>query len=82
MQRPRSARLRPRAFGTLKYEHLYREQIDDALNLIREAERFRIEFNTTRPHEHLSWTMPLAVHQGRARPDIPNFPEAETLPTT
>lgn len=74
--------VRERGFGSLKYERLYREQIDDALDLVREAETYRVEYNTIRPHEHLAWNRPADVHQGRAEPDTLTFPEAETLPTS
>lgn len=72
--------VRERAFESLKYERLYREPIDDALDLVREAEAYRVEFNTVRPHEALSWHRPIDVHQGRADPSIITFPESETLP--
>ncbi len=74
--------VRERAFQSLKYERLYRAQIDDALDLVREAETFRVEFNTVRPHEHLAWNRPREVHLGLASPSTPNFPEPETLPTS
>lgn len=74
--------VRERAFGSLKYERLYREPIDDALDLVREAEAHRVEFNTIRPHEALSWNRPLDVHQGRAHPTVLTFPEPETLPSS
>lgn len=74
--------VRERAFGSLKYERLYREHIDDPLDLVREAEEFRVEFNTVRPHEALSWNRPLDVHLGRADPRTLNFPKPETLPTS
>jgi hypothetical protein len=38
--------VRERAFESLKYERLYREDIVDVLDLTRHAEEFRIEFNT------------------------------------
>lgn len=44
-----------------KYEHLYREQIDDALDLVCEADVYRVEFNTIRPHEALPWNRPTAT---------------------
>jgi transposase InsO family protein len=43
-----------RAFELLKYERLYRETIADPLDLAREAEAFRVEFDTIRPHTRLS----------------------------
>jgi putative transposase len=72
--------VRERAFESLKYERLYREDILDVLDLTRHAEEFRIEFNTIRPHEALSWNRPLEVHLGLANPTIPTFERAEILP--
>ena len=69
-------------FGSLKYERLYREPIDDALGLVREAEAFRVEFNTIRPHEALAWNRPADVHTGVADPTVPTFEAAENLPTS
>jgi putative transposase len=74
--------VRERAFQSLNYERLYREQIDDALDLAAHAEEFRVEFNTIRPHEALAWNRPRDVHSGLADPTIPNFPEPENLPTS
>lgn len=53
-------------FGFLKYERLYREQIDDALDLVRQADAYRIESNTIRPRKALAWNRPSEVHQGPA----------------
>ncbi|MBA2738930.1 MAG: DDE-type integrase/transposase/recombinase [Nocardioidaceae bacterium] len=72
--------VRERAFQSLKYERLYREPIDDPLDLVREGEAFRVEFNTVRPHEALAWNRPQEVHTGLAEPTIPTFPEPQTLP--
>ena len=73
--------MRERAFQSLKYERLYCHPIDDPLDLVREAEAFRVEFNTVRPHEALAWNRPADVHTGRANPTIPTFEAVETLPT-
>lgn len=70
--------MRERAFQSLKYERLYREQIDDIHDLVEHGEDFRAEFNTVRPHEALSWNRPRDVHLGLADPGTPNFPEGET----
>ena len=51
-----------------------------ALELVGYAEAFRVEFNTIRPHEALSWNSPIEVHTGRADPSIPTFDQPETLP--
>ncbi len=40
-----------RFFGTLKYEHLYRGYIGDGDALDMEVHRFRIIYNTIRPHQ-------------------------------
>ena len=72
---------RERGFGTLKYERLFLEEIDDVLDLVDHAERYRIDYNTVRPHEALSWNRPHDVHVGQADPRVPNFPEPEILPT-
>jgi putative transposase len=72
--------VRERAFESLKYERLYREDISNILDLTSHAEQFRVEFNTIRPHEALSWNRPLAVHLGHASPTIPIFDQAEILP--
>jgi len=72
--------VRERAFESLKYERLYREDILDVLDLTSHAEEFRIEFNTIRPPEALSWNRPREVHLGLASPTIPTFEQAEILP--
>lgn len=41
---------RERGFGTLKYERLYLDEINDALVLAERAEDYRIEYNELRPH--------------------------------
>ena len=72
--------VRERAFESLKYERLYREDTLDVLDLTRHAEEFRIEFNTIRPHEALSWNRPREVHLRLANPTIPTFERPEILP--
>ena len=71
---------RERGFGTLKYERLYIDEIDDALMLAKHAEEYRIEYNTIRPHEALAWNRPLEVHLGNANPTIPTFQTEKSLP--
>ena len=60
--------VRERAFGSLKYERLYREDITDGTWLAEHADAYRIEFNAIRPHEALSWNRPREVHLGHANP--------------
>jgi transposase InsO family protein len=73
---------RERGFGSLKYERLYLEEIDDVLALVEHADDYRAEYNTVRPHEAIAFNRPLDVHLGYADPLIPNFPQPENLPTT
>lgn len=72
---------RERGFGSLKYERLFLEEIPDAIDLAAHVEGYRIEYNTVRPHENLSWNRPIEVHLGYADPKIPNFPEPQNLPS-
>ena len=68
--------VRERAFGSLKYEHLYRQEIDDLPTLVREAEAYRQVFNHVRPHETLGGRRPIEVHRDptlhpqHSRPEI------------
>ena len=52
-----------RAFGSLKYEHLYRhaDQIATLADLHREAEHYRMIFNQIRPHEALAMRRPIEI---------------------
>jgi transposase InsO family protein len=54
--------VRERAFGSLKYEHLYRMEISDGPTLATEAEAYRQVFNHIRPHEALGLRRPVEVH--------------------
>ena len=73
---------RERGFGSMKYEWLFREEIDDALQLVEHVNAYRQDYNHVRPHEAIAWNRPAEVHTGRADPTIPNFEIEETLPTT
>ena len=72
---------RERGFGTLKYERLFIDEIDDAIVLAERAEDYRIEYNQVRPHQAIAWNRPKEVHLGQADPNIPNFQNKEILPT-
>lgn len=50
--------------------------------LAKHAEDYRVEYNTVRPHEALSWNRPHDIHLGLARPNIPTFPSTKVLPST
>jgi len=54
--------VRERAFGSLKYEHLYRHEIETLDDLTREAAAYRQVFNHIRPHEALGQRRPAKVH--------------------
>jgi putative transposase len=73
---------RERGFGTLKYEQLFLEEIDDVLDQALQAERYRVDYNIVRPHEALSWNRPQTSTSAWPTPRAPNFPEPEILPTT
>jgi transposase InsO family protein len=72
---------RERGFGTLKYERLFIDEIEDAVTLADRAEEYRVEYNTIRPHEAIAWNRPQEVHLGLADPSIPTFQTKEILPT-
>jgi len=59
---PNQNGVRERAFGSLKYEHLYRLEIDDGHQLGVEVEQYRRLFNEIRPHEALAMRRPIDVH--------------------
>lgn len=73
---------RERGFGTLKYERLFLDEIDDALMLARRTADYRTEYNEIRPHEAIACNRPIEVHMGLADPTIPNFERKEILPTS
>ena len=73
--------VRERAFGSLKYEHLYRHEIDDGHDLGLQAEAYRELFNTIRPHQSLDGKRPIEAHLEPCQTDpTPNPNEPETLP--
>ena len=80
---PNQNGVRERAFGSLKYEHLYRLEIDDGFELGREVESYRQLFNTIRPHEAIGMQRPLDVHLEACNDhQILKSTEPETLPTS
>ena len=80
---PNQNGVRERAFGSLKYEHLYRLEIDDGFELGREVESYRQLFNTIRPHEAIGMQRPLDVHLEACNDhQILKSTEPETLPSS
>jgi transposase InsO family protein len=70
--------VRERAFGTLKYEHLYHHEINTLDDLVREANAYRHVFNQIRPYEALGFHRPIEAHHNPAlnpppRSRTPNF---------
>jgi putative transposase len=73
--------VRERAFGSLKYEHLYRHEIDDGHDLGHHVERYRQLYNQVRPHQSLGGRRPLDVHvEASTTRKILKSNEPETLP--
>ncbi len=78
---PNQNGVRECAFGSLKYEHLYRLEIDDGHQLGVEVETYRELFNTIRPHEALAMRRPLDVHlEACQHAQTTKSTEPETLP--
>ena len=72
---------RERAFGSLKYEHLYRHEIDNSFDLGLEVETYRQLFNQIRPHEGIDMRRPLDVHlEAINNHQTIKLSEPETLP--
>lgn len=63
--------------GSLKYEHLYRHEIADALELADEAEAYRALYNAVRPHEAIGFATPLSRYL--ADPLASHLSEAESV---
>jgi putative transposase len=73
---------RERGFGTMKYEWLFREEIDHGLELVEQINAYRAHYNHVRPHEAIARNQPADIHAGHTDPTIPNFEIEATPPTT
>jgi putative transposase len=63
-----------RFFGSLKYEHLYRGYIGDGDALDMEAHRYRLIYNTIRPHQALTDRTPHQAYlHTKTQPQNPPF---------
>jgi hypothetical protein len=62
---------------SLKYEHLYRIQIEDLPSLARQAEHYRQVFNHIRPHEALGLHRPIEVHHNPALKPPPKIKKTQ-----
>jgi transposase InsO family protein len=79
--------VRERAFGSLKYEHLHRQEITDGPMIAVEAEAYRQVFNHIRPHEALGMSTPAQRYLTPAERAIPtaaalNQFEPDNLPVS
>jgi transposase InsO family protein len=74
--------VRERAFGSLKYEHLYRHapEIATLADLHREAEHYRMIFNQVRPHEALAMRRPIEIIRDPSLHPIHNIQKKEPVP--
>jgi transposase InsO family protein len=61
-----------RGFGSL----MFLKEIDDVRDLVTHAEWYRVDYNTVRPHEALSWNRPHDVHVGPGRSAQPQLSRA------
>lgn len=59
-----------RFFGTLKYEHLYRQEIGDVVTLVAEVEAYRLIYNTVRPHEGIDFDRPMHRYLAETEPHL------------
>ena len=61
-----------RFFGSIKYERLYRVDIDNVQDLERETAWYRDVYNTIRPHEGIRMTRPIERYQQTPKPNPPD----------
>ncbi len=73
---PHTNGVRERASGSLRCEHLYREEITDGVMLVDQSEHDRQIFNTIRPHEALDMGRPTDVYLTA----VPSCEDPETEP--
>jgi putative transposase len=66
-----------RWFESLKYERLYRHDIDEGLTLGEHVADFLDEFNRIRPHEAIDWQRPLERYLQTPATPNPTDPESE-----
>lgn len=61
-----------RFFQAVKYEHLYREEIQDGWMVVQAVDRYRDLYNTVRPHEAAGFRTPLTAWRDFDEPPPPN----------
>jgi putative transposase len=72
---------------SLKYEHLYREDLADVLALDEQIKAFTELYNWVRPHEALGFVAPMVRYLAEPPgdhppPSGPNLSEAESVETS
>jgi transposase InsO family protein len=67
-----------RFFEALKYEHLYRHDIDDGVALADHVDDYLDTYNRIRPHEALDWAHP--IETDLTPPPNPPTPDPEQDP--
>lgn len=59
---PQTNGVQERFFGSIKYEHLYRLDIANGIDLVDECEKYRQLYNHIRPHEALDLYPPILTY--------------------
>ena len=70
---------RERGFGTLNYERLFIDEIDDVAMLANHADEYRLDYNSVRPHEAIAWSRPQEVHLAWRDPTFPPIRSCQLL---
>jgi putative transposase len=69
-----------RFYQAIKYEHLYRHEINDGLVLAREVENYLTVYNTVRPHEAIGFATPISRYlQAPSTPPGANLQASTTV---
>lgn len=66
---PQSNGVIERFYESIKYEHLFRQDIPNGYQLNIEAEKYRRIYNEIRPHESLEFMTPLEIYLAPPPPD-------------
>jgi putative transposase len=69
-----------RFYQAIKYEHLYRHEVNDGLVLAREVENYLTIYNTIRPHEAIGFATPISRYlQAPSTPPGANIQASTTV---
>lgn len=67
---------------SVKYEHLYREELQDGAMVVAAVERYRLLYNAVRPHETLGQHTPLTAWHTFDEDPIAKLSAPETVSLT